>query len=292
MFTLSLNLPIVCFFHLIIHAFFKSIIFLCVGSLIFVRGGVQDYRLIGRVWRQSPVIFSWFIVCCLCLTGVPFVSGFFSKHLILERIMLNSFNYFSRIFIYISVILTGAYCGRLLLDIVIKETFFPRRGEVDWNKFCIVPVRVLGMGAVGIGHVFSNYFAMFYINRAYLNWYESLFFLIVFSDICWVVKFIYGDSAAQPEEFGKRNQGNLQDFFIFCNKLGFLSELSGNWLRRLFLKKFFVLNIVVEKRWCNFIWNKGLYNSFSSVKVVLRKRLFKVVGSSILFGLCLLLVLV
>lgn len=49
LFGLSMQLPMVCFFHLITHAYFKSIIFLCVGVLIFVRGGTQDYRFIGGV---------------------------------------------------------------------------------------------------------------------------------------------------------------------------------------------------------------------------------------------------
>jgi NADH:ubiquinone oxidoreductase subunit 5 (subunit L)/multisubunit Na+/H+ antiporter MnhA subunit len=47
LFALSNQMPNICFFHLITHAFFKATIFLCVGTLIFTRGGIQDYRLSG-----------------------------------------------------------------------------------------------------------------------------------------------------------------------------------------------------------------------------------------------------
>jgi NADH-ubiquinone oxidoreductase chain 5 len=46
--AISLGIKIIALFHLVVHAFFKALIFMCVGAVIFYRGGVQDGRLLGE----------------------------------------------------------------------------------------------------------------------------------------------------------------------------------------------------------------------------------------------------
>jgi len=75
MLALSLNDKYVCVFHLINHAYFKALIFLCVGSIIYINCGAQDARLISGLWYKMPIIFSYLVVCCLSLVGVPFMAG-------------------------------------------------------------------------------------------------------------------------------------------------------------------------------------------------------------------------
>lgn len=58
LFRLSLGLADICFFHLITHAYFKALIFLCVGTIIYISCGVQDYRIIGGFWYKMPVVSS------------------------------------------------------------------------------------------------------------------------------------------------------------------------------------------------------------------------------------------
>lgn len=71
------------FFHLMSHAFFKALIFLCVGRVIFYSGGVQDIRYLGPVWLQMPLVFFLFLVSNFSLIGFPFLSGYYSKDLII-----------------------------------------------------------------------------------------------------------------------------------------------------------------------------------------------------------------
>lgn len=73
-----------CVFHLVTHALFKALIFLCAGAVIHLRGGVQDFRCFGGLWYKLPIINCWLIVSCLSLIGIPFIAGFYSKDLILE----------------------------------------------------------------------------------------------------------------------------------------------------------------------------------------------------------------
>ncbi len=70
-------------FHLVTHAFFKSLLFLAAGSVIHALGGEQDMRRMGGLRKSLPVTFPVFLVGALAISGVPFLSGFFSKDAIL-----------------------------------------------------------------------------------------------------------------------------------------------------------------------------------------------------------------
>lgn len=89
-FSISLGLFKVAFFHLIIHALFKAILFLCAGVMIHGVGGSQDIRHYGNQIRNYPIIRACLNIANLSLCGVPFISGFYSKDLIVELAAQNS----------------------------------------------------------------------------------------------------------------------------------------------------------------------------------------------------------
>ncbi|OGD23693.1 MAG: NADH-quinone oxidoreductase subunit L [Candidatus Aminicenantes bacterium RBG_13_59_9] len=70
-------------FHLVTHAFFKSLLFLAAGSVIHAISGEQDMRRMGDLKKHLPVTFPVFLIGALAISGVPFLSGFFSKDAIL-----------------------------------------------------------------------------------------------------------------------------------------------------------------------------------------------------------------
>ncbi len=70
-------------FHLLTHAFFKSLLFLAAGSVIHALGGEQDMRRMGGLRKRLPVTSFVFLIGALAVSGIPFLSGFFSKDAIL-----------------------------------------------------------------------------------------------------------------------------------------------------------------------------------------------------------------
>jgi len=82
--ALSLGFLELAFFHLLIHALFKSLLFLCAGVYIHGLGDKQDVRLLRRVSERAPLTTFYFLGCSLALCGFPFISGFYSKDIILE----------------------------------------------------------------------------------------------------------------------------------------------------------------------------------------------------------------
>jgi NADH:ubiquinone oxidoreductase subunit 5 (subunit L)/multisubunit Na+/H+ antiporter MnhA subunit len=71
-------------FHLINHAFFKALLFLGAGSVIHAMLGEQDMRRFGSLINLIPYTYSMMLVGFFALAGFPFLSGFYSKDLILE----------------------------------------------------------------------------------------------------------------------------------------------------------------------------------------------------------------
>jgi NADH-quinone oxidoreductase subunit L len=71
-------------FHVMTHAFFKGLLFLCAGSVIHALGGEQDMNKMGGLRRKLPITFWTMFIATLAIAAVPPFSGYFSKDLILE----------------------------------------------------------------------------------------------------------------------------------------------------------------------------------------------------------------
>nr|YP_011016967.1 NADH dehydrogenase subunit 5 [Aegus fukiensis]WQB61569.1 NADH dehydrogenase subunit 5 [Aegus fukiensis] len=106
------------FFHLLTHALFKALLFMCAGGMIHSLGNCQDIRFMGGLVKHMPLICTFFIICNLSLCGLPFLSGFYSKDLILEVVSMGSFNFYVYLIYFISTGLTVAYTFRLIYYVV------------------------------------------------------------------------------------------------------------------------------------------------------------------------------
>jgi len=89
LFLISFKLYKIVYFHLNIHAIFKSLIFICFGFVMLVSYHSQDKRLVTFL-RLNPVIKFIYFLSCLCLAGLPFLRGFFSKDFMIEKIIENN----------------------------------------------------------------------------------------------------------------------------------------------------------------------------------------------------------
>jgi proton-translocating NADH-quinone oxidoreductase chain L len=111
-------------FHLFNHAFFKALLFLSAGSIIHLLNNEQDIRKIGGLAKLSPFIYINMLIASLALAGFPFLSGFYSKDLIIETSITKIWvgNQFIFWLALTSALLTAVYSFRLL-------------EQVFWNNF-------------------------------------------------------------------------------------------------------------------------------------------------------------
>nr|UFK29022.1 NADH dehydrogenase subunit 5 [Moina macrocopa] len=135
MFSISLGLYLVAFFHLVIHALFKAMLFLCAGSLIHGIGGSQDMRFYGGQIENYPVIGVCLNIANLSLCGIPFMSGFYSKDLIVELASQGYWNQCMIFIMFLSLGLTVMYSVRLVFLSLVKVSSgvsYSMLCDMDW----------------------------------------------------------------------------------------------------------------------------------------------------------------
>nr|YP_009441871.1 NADH dehydrogenase subunit 5 [Xylosandrus morigerus]AOY40040.1 NADH dehydrogenase subunit 5 [Xylosandrus morigerus] len=117
---LGLMISILClgganlaFFHLLTHALFKALLFMCAGAIIHNMGDVQDIRYMGGQINFMPFTCMCMSVSNFALCGIPFMAGFYSKDLIAEFLSMSVSGLLVYAVFYISIGLTVSYSIRL-----------------------------------------------------------------------------------------------------------------------------------------------------------------------------------
>nr|YP_010046563.1 NADH dehydrogenase subunit 5 [Coquillettidia linealis]QPJ78442.1 NADH dehydrogenase subunit 5 [Coquillettidia linealis] len=111
---LALGAYKLAFFHLLTHALFKALLFMCAGVIIHNVKNAQDIRFMGSLSMSMPLTGCCFNIANLALCGMPFLAGFYSKDLILEMVSMSYINFFSFFLFFFSTGLTVCYSFRLV----------------------------------------------------------------------------------------------------------------------------------------------------------------------------------
>jgi NADH-ubiquinone oxidoreductase chain 5 len=103
-------------FHLTNHAFFKALLFLSAGSIIHALSDEQDIRKYGGLLKVLPFSYIMILIGSLSLMGIPFLTGFYSKDLIIEVAFTSYFlnNFFVYWLSVITAFFTSMYSIRLI----------------------------------------------------------------------------------------------------------------------------------------------------------------------------------
>jgi NADH-ubiquinone oxidoreductase chain 5 len=153
-------------YHLSNHAFFKALLFLGAGSIIHAVGDEQDMRKMGGLKRIIPFTYSIMLTGSLALAGFPFLTGFYSKDLILESAFgcfthLGHYGYYLGLF---SAFLTAFYSTRLLyLTFLSKPNGFRVMYEksTDSSYFICIVLNILVIPSIFIGFYSKDLFVGF-----------------------------------------------------------------------------------------------------------------------------------
>lgn len=152
------------FFHLVTHAFFKALLFLAAGAIIHAALDEQDTRKFGSYLRYLPLTYVCFLIGSLNLVGTPFLSGFFSKDLILELayVVSSSTSLFCYFLGILSIFFTSAYSTRLLLLVFLVNNnanryFVKVTHENSWG--IKIPLILLTIISIFSGYILTDMFA-------------------------------------------------------------------------------------------------------------------------------------
>nr|YP_010443265.1 NADH dehydrogenase subunit 5 [Polypogon tarsicrinata]UTE83784.1 NADH dehydrogenase subunit 5 [Polypogon tarsicrinata] len=118
---LSMGLPNLAFFHLLTHAMFKALLFMCAGVIIHMMNDMQDIRFMGGISLYIPLTSLCMNISNMALCGIPFLAGFYSKDLILELVSFSNLNLLIFFLYYISTGLTMFYTIRLIMYLMVND---------------------------------------------------------------------------------------------------------------------------------------------------------------------------
>jgi len=140
---LSINIRKLAFFHLLTHAIFKALLFMCAGSIIHNIINLQDIRLIGNIVKNIPLTVTFFNIANLALCGIPFLAGFYSKDSIIEYAGMTNLNNLIIFILYSSTGFTAIYSFRLVFySITGKQNFFRNLIVFD-NRIIIIKSKII-----------------------------------------------------------------------------------------------------------------------------------------------------
>jgi len=153
----------IALFHLVNHAFYKGLLFLGAGAVIHAVADNQDFRKYGGLRSFLPLTYSVILIASLSLVAFPFMTGFYSKDLILESAFGQY--YFSGMAVYIIAVI-GAIFTTLYSVKVLYLTFLANpNGPISYYKhahegdiFLSLPLVILAIFSIFFGYITKDIF--------------------------------------------------------------------------------------------------------------------------------------
>ena len=278
MFSIRVGAVVVAFFHLVVHAFFKALMFMCMGGVIFYSGGYQDARFLGSLWQKMPLASALMILRNISLIGLPFMSGFYSKELIISHFLVDSCSLVGFVMLFFSLVLTMAYGVRILLLIIVSRERHSIRHYKSGNCYYVGALLLIRNGAVRVGLLLQCFLLPLVFLRDMRG---SIFYGGLGLRVMWFLNLMllgcFLDSG-----FLKKGVSE------FVGGIWFLKNLSGNVIRSSSLKVLSkVLSLVEIGIVRRYLWGPGLGGMMVSSRKNSRRWRVRLIG--VLRFLCLVL---
>nr|QOE76439.1 NADH dehydrogenase subunit 5 [Myomyscus sp. VVB-2020] len=180
MVTLGINQPYLAFLHICTHAFFKAMLFMCSGSIIHNLNDEQDIRKMGGIMKIMPLTSSCLIIGSLALTGMPFLTGFYSKDSIIESMNMCNTNAWALMITLMATSMTAIYSIRIIYFVAMTKPRYPPMIIINENNPNLInPIKRLALGSILAGYVISNNLPPTNIQILTMPWYLKILALLI-----------------------------------------------------------------------------------------------------------------
>nr|ARI43895.1 NADH dehydrogenase subunit 5 [Harmonia axyridis] len=260
---LSLGLYELAFFHLLIHALFKALLFMCAGNFIHLMGECQDIRFMGGLVYKTPMTVMYFNVSNLSLCGIPFFSGFYSKDLIMEVYSMTSLNIVIYLIMLISLTLTVSYTVRLLNYLMFTDYCgFSMNSTEELSD-----EMVYSMGFMFIIVLFSGTVLMWFMFKD-INLVVLPFFMKILILIMVMIGVIMGFEISLLKLNYNLIFSNLMKILIFLVLMWNLPYISTFGMNYFFINLGMLNYKFLDQGWSEFLGSQGLFKFFKKISVL------------------------
>lgn len=245
--TIGLGLPVLAFFHLIIHAIFKSVLFMCIGVLIHITSGNQDRRFFRSLGLRRPVIRLVMVVRNISLCGLPFIRGFYSKDPALERVFRNNSSNVLILLVVISTAFTISYSLRLiyLRSYRVRRSLSLRSLESASVRL-IKSFILLYFFSVSIGLIIYWFFLL--VPPSLRLFYLDKYLIFITMLLRGLIRFI---------RFNKNNVFTYKVLYYWLRLMWFLGYVRVKYVSKPYLYIGFISNKLIDMGWLEYFGATG-----------------------------------
>ena len=139
-------------FHLLTHAFFKALLFLCAGSIIMKCHHEQNIDKMGGLRKAMPYTFYTYLIGAFSLAGFPLFSGFYSKDIIIDLFIYEG-NMLVYSFLVVGIFVTTLYTFKILFKVFFgnNKLNIQPTDKVEHDDVIIIPLLALSVPSLIIG---------------------------------------------------------------------------------------------------------------------------------------------
>nr|YP_009545535.1 NADH dehydrogenase subunit 5 [Penaeus latisulcatus]AYO45613.1 NADH dehydrogenase subunit 5 [Penaeus latisulcatus] len=256
---LSLGYADLAFFHLLAHALFKALLFMCAGAVIHSVKDYQDIRMMGGLVYHMPLTGMCMNLANLALCGTPFLAGFYSKDMILEVAFMSPINLVSFMLYALATGLTVCYTMRLVYYTLSGDFNLGNLYSVsDEGKVMTNPMMGLSVGAIFGGACLAWLIFPCPYMICMSPFFKMLALLV--SLVGGVVGYLLNLNAVNY----KLNSLDAYGAVVFSGSMWFMPYLSTYGASKNFLGGGEVYQKVGDMGWSEYYGGQGIYSFVSS----------------------------
>nr|YP_010400304.1 NADH dehydrogenase subunit 5 [Purpura bufo]UQS76003.1 NADH dehydrogenase subunit 5 [Purpura bufo] len=280
MMSLGMGMPHLALFHLYTHALFKALLFLCAGMIIHNSSNTQDIRHMGLLFSQAPLTVGCMNVANLALCGAPFLSGFYSKDLILEFSLYSPTSFLMVLLIFLATGMTAAYSFRLsFCSLWSSMKNMPLHSKQEADPYVNWATTILTLAAIMAGLYFQNIFLTFNPTPFILPFFHKMLTMSVILLGLFTASILW-DSTHTPLKMNKIK--------FFFSTMWFLAPISAQPMTKFSMHLGTSMMKSVDMGWLEILGGQGsafVTSNFSTMNQKLQIKTFNFFIALMLFAL-------
>nr|CVK87355.1 NADH dehydrogenase subunit 5 [Placobdella parasitica] len=250
--ALGFNLPMLAYFHMVVHAMFKALLFICAGVLIHNHMHSQDLRWMGNMVNQMPMTSSCIMIANLAMSGFPFLAAFYTKDSIIEMSMYSLNSMSTMILLYLSLGVTAFYSLRFSLSVLWSPMNSTPFYLLEEPKSVNMPMIMLSIPSIMSGMLLWWWYPS-------INMYMNLHPLMLNTPLMVIsIGFIFAWI------WSTKSKKMLYPIQMFMSYMWYLTPITTQFLMGLYMKLSKYYLETVDQSWLEYLGGLGLHLTLST----------------------------